>query len=65
MEGKGERTFISEVFAYEAIGVKAIDERWMKFYFGPVRLGWFDSYRHVFSRLKPKAPILGASPIVL
>jgi transposase InsO family protein len=65
LKWKGERTFISEVFAYETIGVKAIDERWMEFYFGPVRLGWFDSYRHVFSRRKPKALILLESPVIL
>jgi hypothetical protein len=65
LKWKGERTFISEVFAHETLGVKAIDERWMEFYFGPVRLGWFDSYHHVFSRRKPKALIPGQSPVIL
>jgi putative transposase len=65
LKWKGERTFISEVFAYETIGVKAIDERWMEFYFGPVRLGWFDSYRHVFSRRKPKALTVGENLVLL
>ena len=65
LKWKGERTFLSEVFAYETIGVKPIDERWMNFYFGPVRLGWFDSYRHVFSRRKPKALSLGGSAVIL
>jgi transposase InsO family protein len=63
LKWKGERTFISEVFAYETIGIKPLDERWMEFYFGPIRLGWFDSYRHIFSRRKPKALILG--PLIL
>lgn len=65
LKWKGVRTFISEVFAYETIGIKAIDERWMEFYFGPVQLGWFDSYRHVFSRRKPKALILRESLVLL
>ncbi len=65
LKWKGERTFLSEVFAYETIGVKAIDERWMEFYFGPVRLGWFDSYRHVFSRRKPKSLIPEESQVIL
>jgi putative transposase len=65
LKWKGERTFLSEVFAYETIGVKPIDERWMNFYFGPVHLGWFDSYRHVFSRRKPKALSRGGSAVIL
>jgi putative transposase len=65
LKWKGERTFISEVLAYETLGVKAIDERWMEFYFGPIRLGWFDSYRHVFSRRKPKSLIAEESQLIL
>jgi len=52
---KGERTFISEVFASEPLGLKAVDERWLEIYYGPVQLGWLDGYRHRFSRRKPKA----------
>jgi putative transposase len=51
---KGERTFISQVFRYESLGLKPIDERWMELYYGPIFLGWFDSYRHRFSRPKPR-----------
>jgi len=52
---KGERTFISEVFAYEQLGLKEVDERWWEVYYGPIILGWLDSYGHSFSRRKPKA----------
>jgi putative transposase len=65
LKWKGERTFVSAVFAYETIGIRAIDERWMEFFFGPIRLGWFDSYRHVFSRRKPKALISAESDLIL
>ena len=48
---KGVRTFISEVFRYEPLGLKQIDERWLEVYYGPVALGWLDGYRHHFSRV--------------
>jgi transposase InsO family protein len=51
---KGERTFISEVFRYEPLGLKPFDERWLEVYFGPVPLGWLDGCRHRFSRLRPR-----------
>uniref|UniRef100_Q01QE8 Integrase, catalytic region n=1 Tax=Solibacter usitatus (strain Ellin6076) TaxID=234267 RepID=Q01QE8_SOLUE len=57
LKWKGVRTFISEVFAYETLGIKVIDERWVELYFGPIRLGWLDGYRQTFSRRKPKALI--------
>jgi putative transposase len=54
LKWKGERTFISEIFGRETVGLKAADERWMKIYYGPVQLGWFDSYRHRFRRKEPR-----------
>jgi putative transposase len=51
---KGERTFISEVFRQEPLGLRPLDERWLQVYYGPVFLGWFDGYRHRFSRLRPR-----------
>jgi transposase InsO family protein len=55
LKWNGERTFISEVFAYETLGLRVIDERWLEVYYGPIRLGWLDGYRHGFSRRKPRA----------
>jgi putative transposase len=52
---KGHRSFISEIFAYEPLGLKPVDERWLEAYYGPIRLGWLDSYRHCFSRRQPRA----------
>jgi transposase InsO family protein len=51
---KGERTFISEVFRYEPLGLKQLDDRWLQLYYGPIALGWFDGYRHRFSRSLPR-----------
>jgi len=51
---KGERTFISEVFAYQPLGLKAINERWLEICCGPVQLGWLDGYKHRFTRSRPK-----------
>lgn len=53
LKWKGERTFISEVFAHEYLGLKAIDERWRRVLYGPVALGWFDTHRHRFHRTEP------------
>lgn len=51
---KGERTFLSEIFAYEFIGLRALDERYFQVLYGPVPLGYLDTFRHVFHRaLRP------------
>jgi transposase InsO family protein len=51
---KGERTFISEVLGHEPLGLQHIDGRWLEVFFGPVSPGWFDGYRHRFTRLLPR-----------
>ena len=48
---KGERIFLSEIFAYEWIGLRAADERYFQVLYGPVLLGYLDSFRHVFHRV--------------
>jgi putative transposase len=52
---KGQRTFISEVFAHEPLGLKQVSERWLEVYYGPILLGWLDGHRHRFCRRKPRA----------
>ena len=47
---KAERTFISEIFAYEQLGLRALDERYMEVLCGPVRIGFFDTFKHEFLR---------------
>jgi len=51
---KGERTYISEVFGHEHLGLKQIDERWLEIYYGPILLGWLDEHRNRFARRQPK-----------
>ena len=50
----GHRTFISEIFGHQPLGLKAVNERWLEVFYGPVSLGWLDSYRHRFARRMPK-----------
>ena len=52
---KGERTFISEIFAYEWMGLRALDERYYEVLYGPVKLGYLDTHKHQFHRKAPLA----------
>jgi putative transposase len=47
---RGERTFISEIFAYERLGLRALDERYWEVLYGPLTIGYLDVYRHAFHR---------------
>jgi putative transposase len=47
----GERTFVSEIFAYEWLGLRALDERYFEVWYGPVRLGFLDAHQHTFHRV--------------
>ncbi len=46
----GARTFVSEIFAYEWLGLRALDERYFEVLYGPVRLGFLDTREHTFHR---------------
>ena len=46
----GERAFVSEVFAYEWMGLRALDERYFQVFYGPVTVDFLDTFRHVFHR---------------
>jgi putative transposase len=50
LKWQGKRTFISEIFAYEWLGLRALDERYSEVLYGPVAVGFFDAYRHRFHR---------------
>jgi len=47
---KGERTFISEIFAYEWMGLRALNERYFEVLYGPLTVGFLDGFRHRFHR---------------
>jgi putative transposase len=46
----GVRTFVSEIFAYEWLGLSALDERTFEVLYGPITVGFLDTYRHQFHR---------------
>ncbi len=46
----GERTFVSEIFAHEWMGLRSLDERYSEVLYGPVTVGFFDTFRHLFHR---------------
>lgn len=48
---KGERTFVSETFAHEWMGLRALDERYLEVFYGAVPVGFLDSFRHQFHRV--------------
>ena len=41
LKWKGERTFVSETFAYEYVGLRASDDRYYEVLYGPLVVGWF------------------------
>lgn len=47
---QGERTFVSEIFAYEWVGLRALDERYFEVLYGPLTIGFLDTYRLTFHR---------------
>src|ERR1700744_639801 len=47
---KGERTFVSAVFAHERLGLRALDERYLEVLYGPVVLGFLDGFKQGFHR---------------
>ena len=51
LKWKGERTFVSEVFAYEWIGLRPLNERLFEVRYGPLTVGYFDGFSHRFCRL--------------
>ena len=50
LKWKGERTFISEIFGQEWLGLRALDERYQEVCYGPIVVGYLDTFRHGFHR---------------
>jgi putative transposase len=46
----GERTYISEIFAYEWLGLRTLNERCLEVLYGTVTVGFLDTFRHTFHR---------------
>jgi putative transposase len=45
---RGQRTFLSEVLAREAVGLVEVDEDFFEVYYGLLLLGWLDGHEGVF-----------------
>jgi transposase InsO family protein len=46
----GQRTFVSEIFAYQWLGLRALNERYFEVLYGSVTVGFLDTFRHLFHR---------------
>ena len=46
----GQRSFVSEIFAHEWLGLRALDERYFEVLYGPMTIGYLDTFRHLFHR---------------
>jgi len=51
---KGERVFVSEIFEHDSVGLRASDDRYCEVLYGPLVIGWLDTFRHRFHRRLPR-----------
>jgi transposase InsO family protein len=54
LKWKGQRTFVSEIFGAQTLGLRPNHDRFYDVLYGPLHLGWFDTFRHQFHRTEPK-----------
>jgi putative transposase len=54
LKWKGERAFVSETFAYECVGLRASDDRYYEVCYGPLVVGWLDTFEPRFHRTLPR-----------
>ena len=51
---QGERLFVSEIFGGEWLGLRAYDDRYHEVLYGPLVIGWIDTFQHRFHRRLPR-----------
>jgi putative transposase len=51
---QGERIFVSEIFGGDRLGLCAHDDRYHEVLYGPLVIGWLDSFEHRFHRRLPR-----------
>jgi transposase InsO family protein len=51
---QGERIFVSEIFGHQALGLRAVDDRYYEVLYGPLVIGWVDGFQHRFHRRLPR-----------
>ena len=59
---KGERAFISETFAHQYLGLRASHERYYEVLYGPLAIGWLDTFELRFHRTMPRRLRKESSP---
>src|SRR5580704_5777410 len=47
---QGERMFVSEIFGHEWLGLRVKDDRTYEVLYGPLVIGWLDTFEHRFHR---------------
>ena len=55
LKWKMQRLFISEIFAGQALGLRPHHDRYFEVLYGPLCIGWFDTFRLQFHRREPKS----------
>lgn len=51
---KTQPLFVSEIFAGQRLGLRPSHDRFYDVLYGPLQIGWFDTFRHRFHRTKPR-----------
>ena len=46
--------FVSELFAGQRLGLRPHHDRYYDVLYGPLQIGWFDTFRHQFHRTEPR-----------
>jgi putative transposase len=52
---KGERFFVSEIFGGQSLGLRPSHDRYYEVLYGPLPIGWFDTFQYRFHRREPKS----------
>jgi transposase InsO family protein len=52
---KNERFFVSEIFGGQSLGLRPHHDRYYDVLYGPLHIGWFDTFQHQYHRNQPKS----------
>jgi putative transposase len=52
---QGERFFVSEIFGGQSLGLRPNHDRYYDVLYGPLQIGWFDTFHCRFHRREPKS----------
>ena len=54
LKWQGERVFVSEIFGAQSLGLCPTHDHYYEVLYGPLRIGWLDTFRHQFHHNEPK-----------